>query len=434
MPSFDVRLLQRSSSSIPPPFVNWAGREFIAPTVMFYRCINNAPECMVSSLGQFSVLEDAIESRERYRHRERILPLKHGQCASRSWQHSRSTQENAILRGYENWWSCVRRVFLTMSNVNASGGSADGMLSGRPSCKSLFECAAKSMRTRYPARRASDLSVARMWEGDTPERISGQHLDCWMRRLERCVAVEPGRIPDCRPGKPRAALCSQVFYLQRAPTSSSSPPSSMAPPTIAIIAAGAMGSPIAKILATSGVTVLTNLDGRSETTRRRARDAGMVDVPWSDIALRASCILSIVPPAEAGNLATRYLESRSAVRTHATKVPQPIFVDCNAVGPTTVQEIASKFDGSDVRFADGCIIGFPPSHDSSPTFYFAANAPDVSALKELENLGQYGLKLATLTGDGAGVGDASALKMSYGVRLISVRCSSLSHCPADRAS
>lgn len=188
----------------------------------------------------------------------------------------------------------------------------------------------------------------------------------------------------------------------------------MAPPTIAIIAAGAMGSPIAKILATSGVTVLTNLDGRSETTRRRARDAGMVDVPWSDIALRASCILSIVPPAEAGNLATRYLESRSAVRTHATKVPQPIFVDCNAVGPTTVQEIASKFDGSDVRFADGCIIGFPPSHDSSPTFYFAANAPDVSALKELENLGQYGLKLATLTGDGAGVGDASALKMSYG--------------------
>lgn len=37
---------------------------------------------------------------------------------------------------------------------------------------------------------------------------------------------------------------------------------------IAVIAAGAMGSAVARRLTNAGCTVLTNLDGRSEATRR----------------------------------------------------------------------------------------------------------------------------------------------------------------------
>ena len=58
--------------------------------------------------------------------------------------------------------------------------------------------------------------------------------------------------------------------------------------TIAIVAAGAMGSAVAARLTAAGCTVLTNLDGRSDATRRRALEAGMIDVPFTDIPRRAS--------------------------------------------------------------------------------------------------------------------------------------------------
>ena len=44
-------------------------------------------------------------------------------------------------------------------------------------------------------------------------------------------------------------------------------------PTIAIIAAGAMGSAVAERLTRRGATVLTSLDGRSQKSRARAEAA-----------------------------------------------------------------------------------------------------------------------------------------------------------------
>ena len=184
--------------------------------------------------------------------------------------------------------------------------------------------------------------------------------------------------------------------------------------TIAIVAAGAMGSAVAARLTAAGCTVLTNLDGRSDATRRRALEAGMIDVPFTDIPLRASCMLSIIPPSDAQSLAERYLE---ACRASANAgVATPVYVDCNAVNPQTVKGIATLFKQTGIGFVDAGIIGGPPREGYFPTFYASADQHDLFALGALEELRTYGMKLAVLKGDGAGAGDASALKMSYAVR------------------
>ncbi|KAG2358933.1 6-phosphogluconate dehydrogenase, partial [Suillus spraguei] len=64
-----------------------------------------------------------------------------------------------------------------------------------------------------------------------------------------------------------------------------------------------------------------------------------------------------------------------------------------------------------IRFVDAGIIGGPPKGDYNPTFY--ASAEDVKLLDEFTALSKYGLKVSPLKGEGVGVGDASALKMSY---------------------
>ncbi|KAA1478121.1 6-phosphogluconate dehydrogenase C-terminal domain-like protein [Dentipellis sp. KUC8613] len=184
-------------------------------------------------------------------------------------------------------------------------------------------------------------------------------------------------------------------------------------PTIAIIAAGAMGAAVARRFTEAGATVLTNLDGRSEPTRRRAHDAGMQDVPFAELARRSSFLLSILPPSEAARLATRYLEAYNSTEASHSDADRPIYVDCNAVSPETAHSIAALFAGSSVRFVDAGIIGGPPREGYDPTFYASADATNTPALDAFEALGAYGMKIATLREDGAGVGDASALKMSY---------------------
>ncbi|WP_256460631.1 NAD(P)-dependent oxidoreductase [Bradyrhizobium ontarionense] len=170
-------------------------------------------------------------------------------------------------------------------------------------------------------------------------------------------------------------------------------------PTIAVIAPGAMGSAIAARLAEHGCKVLTSLDGRSATTRKRAAASGMVSAGDAEIA-NADIILSIVPPGEAVALAEHLatLINRSAKK--------PVIVDCNAVNVETIRTIADVVLSSGAHFVDAAIIGLPPKPGTTgPAFYVSGEAAaDVTVLGEL------GLDLRRIDGP---IGAASALKMSY---------------------
>lgn len=79
----------------------------------------------------------------------------------------------------------------------------------------------------------------------------------------------------------------------------------------------------------------------SDSSKRRAAESGMQDVPLSQIASQASLMLSILPPSNAFSFAELFLrESKSSNRS----ISEPlIFVDCNAVNPATVKRIAGKY-------------------------------------------------------------------------------------------
>jgi 3-hydroxyisobutyrate dehydrogenase-like beta-hydroxyacid dehydrogenase len=69
--------------------------------------------------------------------------------------------------------------------------------------------------------------------------------------------------------------------------------------TLAIIAAGAMGSAIARRMAENGLRVLASLKRRSQATTDRAHQAGMISASDEEIAAHAELVLSVVPPGEA---------------------------------------------------------------------------------------------------------------------------------------
>jgi putative dehydrogenase len=171
------------------------------------------------------------------------------------------------------------------------------------------------------------------------------------------------------------------------------------PPIIAVIAPGSMGAAVGRRLVEHGVTVYTSLSGRSAATAARAAAAGMAAVELPALA-EAAFILSIVPPGAAFGLA----ESLAPVLSRAAR--KPVYVDCNAVSPATIERIAAVIASAGCRFVDAGIIGGPPQPgEAGPTLYAAG--PDAAGFADLD---RHGLVIRTLDGP---VGAASALKMSY---------------------
>ncbi|KAI8994096.1 6-phosphogluconate dehydrogenase C-terminal domain-like protein [Trametes punicea] len=196
-------------------------------------------------------------------------------------------------------------------------------------------------------------------------------------------------------------------------------------PTIAVIAPGAMGAAVGQRLAKSGCTVLTTLGGRSPATVERALAAGMQGASLADIARRAQWVLSILPPSAALALAEKFRNAHeeafgaeaspaSTAESGSGEGQRLVFVDCNAVSPETARKIGRVFEGSAVRFVDAGIVGGPPREGYDPAFYASVDPGDGDLLENFVALGEkWGLKVVPLKGEGARVGDASALKMSY---------------------
>ena len=174
----------------------------------------------------------------------------------------------------------------------------------------------------------------------------------------------------------------------------------MPAPTVAIIAPGNMGAAIGARLVENGLTVLTSLEGRSPASAQRAKDAGLRAANESEIA-GADIILSIVPPGDALALAERLAP---ALKEASRK---PLYVDCNAVSPKTVEQIAAVATATGAPFADGGIIGGPPKKGQRGPRLYVSGAD----AKPLAALAQHGLDVRMMD---APVGAASALKMVYG--------------------
>ena len=170
-------------------------------------------------------------------------------------------------------------------------------------------------------------------------------------------------------------------------------------PIVAVIAPGMMGSAVGARLVEKGIEVRTSLANRSEATVARAKTAGMVGVSDEQVAA-SDIILSILPPGDALGLAERL----APVLRAAGK--KPIYVDCNALDPSTVLRIAGVVHETGATFVDGGIIGGPPQPGSKATKIYLSG----EAAPQVAELNNYGLYLPIQPGP---IGAASAMKMSY---------------------
>ncbi|HEY1504803.1 MAG TPA: DUF1932 domain-containing protein [Stellaceae bacterium] len=172
--------------------------------------------------------------------------------------------------------------------------------------------------------------------------------------------------------------------------------------TIVVIAQGEMGAAVGQRLHSRGAAVRTSLKGRSEASRTRAREAGMVPVD-DDVALvtGADFVLSIVPPGDAKAFAARMAPALAQLDR------KPIFADCNALAPATVREVAEALAPSGCAFADMGILGAPPSPSGAGGPRLYASGPGARTALALKD---YGLDIRIVEG---GIGEASAVKMGY---------------------
>ncbi|MFI4987066.1 MAG: DUF1932 domain-containing protein [Alphaproteobacteria bacterium] len=172
-------------------------------------------------------------------------------------------------------------------------------------------------------------------------------------------------------------------------------------PTVVVIAMGEMGSAVGRRLRERGARVLTSLAGRGAASRARAERAGL-GIVADDVTLVADAdfVLSIVPPGEAGAFAARMAPALQQSNR------RPVFVDCNAVSPPTMREVARLIAATGCPVVDAGIIGGPPREGyDGPRFY--ASGPQASAFAALRD---YGLDVRVVDET---VGSASALKLSY---------------------
>ena len=170
--------------------------------------------------------------------------------------------------------------------------------------------------------------------------------------------------------------------------------------TVGLMTPGDMGQGVAIQIKARGFPVYTALDKRSDRSRALAKEAGLTDVGTIERLVReCDVVLSVMNPGAAVDFAR---DAANALRSSGRKT---LIVDCNAIAPDTVHEIAGMIEGAGGRFLDGGIIGPPPRGSAKANLY--VSGPGAA---DLEALGGPQLIVKVVS---ERLADASAVKMCY---------------------
>lgn len=185
--------------------------------------------------------------------------------------------------------------------------------------------------------------------------------------------------------------------------------------TVGVASIGEMGVGIARLLSAQNYRVLTNISGRSESTRQRVKSASieLVDTD-QELVAQADYILSIVPPRDAISTAKRFTEAAAG---HVRDPEQePLFyIDLNAISPNGARtlELLLK-DYPMMRFLDGGIIGGAPKF--KPDGSWTKPSIVVSGPHSLDDApisGAHLAKVLNIKHIADKIGPASGLKMCF---------------------
>ena len=170
---------------------------------------------------------------------------------------------------------------------------------------------------------------------------------------------------------------------------------------VGLMTPGDMGQAVAMQIKAKGYTVCTALDQRSERSHALAREAGLTDLGTvARLVGECDVVLSVMNPGAALDFARVAADALRASGRHT------LIVDCNAIAPDTVHEIAGLVERAGGRFLDGGIIGSPPRGKAKTNLY--VSGPGAADLQVLA-----GPQLVVHVVSER-IADASALKMCYG--------------------
>ncbi len=163
--------------------------------------------------------------------------------------------------------------------------------------------------------------------------------------------------------------------------------------TIGLLHPGEMGAAVGECLVDAGHRVLWWPEGRSAATAARARSAGLTaaDGGLAEVVRRSGVVMSVCPPHAALGIAREVAGFGG------------VYVDANAISPTTAREVAAIVEGGGASYVDGGIIGTPPAAPGFIRLYLSgARAGEVARLFAGTDVD------ARVVGDGSGV-DGSAV-------------------------
>jgi 3-hydroxyisobutyrate dehydrogenase-like beta-hydroxyacid dehydrogenase len=166
---------------------------------------------------------------------------------------------------------------------------------------------------------------------------------------------------------------------------------------VGILHPGEMGISIAASIQNTGHTVYWVSEGRSQKTRARAAEFGLVDAGTLDqLCETCSVIVSVCPPHAAEDVANQ-VSSRSF---------KGLYLDANAISPQRVVRIGQTMTRTGASFVDGGIIGGPAWRPGSTWLYLSGE--DAQAAVPCFSAGP--LETCVI---GEAIGKASALKMCF---------------------
>ncbi|MGW0841428.1 DUF1932 domain-containing protein [Streptomyces sp. NPDC002787] len=169
--------------------------------------------------------------------------------------------------------------------------------------------------------------------------------------------------------------------------------------TIGLLHPGSMGSAFGAQLRSRGHIVLWCPDGRSDTTRLRAEQAGLEPEALPALVSRSDVLLSLCPPAAAEETAAQVAELGMAGAG-------TIYVEANAVAPSRIVSIADQV--APMPIIDAAVVGSPPVAGKSPTLYLSGPGEQADRIAELFVGTDVRIYLL-----GDSIGKASALKLAY---------------------
>ena len=172
-------------------------------------------------------------------------------------------------------------------------------------------------------------------------------------------------------------------------------------PVVGVLHPGAMGAALGAALKPVAGQVIWAAAGRSDATSKRAELADLVAVPdVAEFVARSDLVISICPPHAA-------LAVAREVRAAARGARPVVYLDANAVAPTTVASIAELLGRE--RVVDGAVIGAPAWQRADTVLWLAGEpAKEVAAL-----FASSPFDARVLPGD---LGSASALKACFALQ------------------